>query len=81
MFVWQEHRINCNDIGGCAFAGTRDWRQWLEDRKFCQPQLANRGRGRRGSLVSNYLRSLTRQWNRFCRNHRTGRQQNYADTK
>jgi hypothetical protein len=31
MFVRQENRIDCDDIGRQAFAGTRDWRRWLED--------------------------------------------------
>jgi hypothetical protein len=39
MFVRQEHRIDLDDIGRYAFTGTRDWRQWLEDGKFGQPQL------------------------------------------
>jgi hypothetical protein len=43
MFVRQEHRIDFDDIGRRAFARTRDWRRWLEDGKFGQPQLTRRG--------------------------------------
>jgi len=37
MFVRQEYRIYFDDIGRHAFAGTRDWWQWLEDDIFGQP--------------------------------------------
>ena len=70
MFVRQEHRINSDDIGRHAFTRTRDWRQWLEDGKFGQPQLTRRGCDgglrRRGSLAWNGLGPRTRYRNSPC---------------
>src|SRR5262249_24754781 len=60
MFVRQEHRIDLDDIGRYAFTGTRDWRQWLEDGKFGQPQLTG------GSLARNELRARAREWDANC---------------
>jgi hypothetical protein len=64
LFVRYEHRIDFDDIRRYAFTGTRDWRQWLEDSKFGQPQLTRRGWDgglrRRGSLAWNDLGSCVR---------------------
>jgi len=56
MFVRQEHRIDLDDIGRYAFTGTRDWRQWLEDK---QVRSAATDRGIAGLKRSRVARAVT----------------------